>query len=69
MVHRLLLMILLIAALMYKDYASLFRNNKGPVKMVTPPNVVSGVIHYVDNRWLQGSKELVRIGQDAQRAR
>ncbi|MGQ3902413.1 phosphoethanolamine transferase EptA [Mixta calida] len=62
-----LLMILLIAALMYKDYASLFRNNKGLVKMVTPPNVVSGVIHYVDNRWLQGSKELVRIGQDAQK--
>lgn len=59
------LVILLIAALMYKDYASLFRNNKGLVKMVTPANVVSGVIHYVDNRWLQGSQQLVRIGQDA----
>ena len=59
------LLILLIAALMYKDYASLFRNNKGLVKMVTPANVVSGVIHYVDNRWFQGSQELVRIGQDA----
>ena len=59
------LVILLIAALMYKDYASLFRNNKGLVKMVTPANVVSGVINYVDNRWLQGSQALVRIGQDA----
>lgn len=61
------LTILLIAALMYKDYASLFRNNKGLVKMVTPPNVVSGAIHYVDNRWLQGDKALVRIGLDAQK--
>jgi lipid A ethanolaminephosphotransferase len=59
------LLILLIAVLMYKDYASLFRNNKGLVKMVTPPNVISGAIHYVDNRWLQGNKALVRIGQDA----
>jgi len=59
------LLILLIAALMYKDYASLFRNNKGLVKMVTPANVVSGTINYVNNRWLQGSQELVRIGLDA----
>lgn len=60
-----ILVILLIAALMYKDYASLFRNNKGLVKMVTPVNVVSGVIHYADDRWLQGNQDLVRIGQDA----
>lgn len=62
-----LLVILLVAALMYKDYASLFRNNKGLVKMVTPANVVSGVMHYVDNRWLQGSQTLVRIGEDARK--
>lgn len=57
--------ILLMALLFYKDYASLIRNNKGLVKMVTPANIVSGVGHYVNNRWMRGSQAWVHIGQDA----
>lgn len=59
--------VLLVAALFYKDYASLIRNNKGLVKMVTPANVVSSVGHYADNRWFAGDQTLVRIGQDAKK--
>ena len=57
--------ILLMALLFYKDYASLIRNNKGLVKMVTPANIVSGVGHYANNRWMRGSQAWVHIGQDA----
>ena len=60
-----ILLILLMAALFYKDYASLIRNNKNLIKMITPANVVSGTGHYVDQRYLQGSQELVKIGEDA----
>lgn len=62
-----ILLVLLIAALFYKDYASMIRNNKGLVKMITPPNVVSSIGHYADNRWFAGSQALVRIGQDARK--
>ncbi|MEM6049769.1 phosphoethanolamine transferase EptA [Erwinia sp. P7711] len=62
-----LAVILLVAALFYKDYASLIRNNKGLVKMITPVNVVSSVGHYADNRWFSGDQTLVRIGQDAKK--
>lgn len=62
-----LLIILLMAVLFYKDYASLVRNNKGLVKMITPANIVSGTGHYVDQRWLQGSQQLVKIGEDARK--
>lgn len=71
LLHRLasalgaLLLILLMGVLFYKDYASLIRNNKGLVKMITPVNVVSGAGHYLDHRFLQGSQALVKIGQDA----
>lgn len=61
------LVILLMAVLFYKDYASLIRNNKGLVKMITPANIVSGTGHYVDQRYLQGSQALVKIGEDAKR--
>ena len=57
--------ILLMALLFYKDYASLIRNNKGLVKMITPANIVSGAGHYVNNRWMRGSQVWVHIGQDA----
>lgn len=60
-------LILLAAALFYKDYASMIRNNKGLVKMVTPANVVSGIGHYVDNRWFAGDQTLVKIGEDAKK--
>ncbi len=61
------LVILLMAVLFYKDYASLIRNNKGLVKMITPANIVSGTGHYVDQRYLQGSQALVEIGEDAKK--
>ncbi|MBK4785930.1 MAG: phosphoethanolamine transferase EptA [Pantoea sp. Pent] len=61
------LMILLMAVLFYKDYASLIRNNKGLVKMITPANIVSGTGHYVDQRYLQGSQALVKIGEDTKK--
>lgn len=60
-----LLVILLVAALFYKDYASLVRNNKGVIKMITPANLVSGMGHYADDRWFTGNRTLVKIGQDA----
>lgn len=60
-----LLVIILIAALFYKDYASLFRNNKSIVKMVTPANYVSALIKYSETRWFAGSQALIRIGEDA----
>ncbi|ALV92501.1 MULTISPECIES: phosphoethanolamine transferase EptA [Pantoea] len=62
-----ILLILLMAVLFYKDYASLIRNNKGLVKMITPANIVSGTGHYVDQRYLQGSQALVKLGQDAKK--
>ena len=60
-----ILVILLMAALFYKDYASLIRNNKNLIKMITPANIVSGTGHYVDQRYLQGSQALVKLGEDA----
>ncbi|EMM7214811.1 phosphoethanolamine transferase EptA [Enterobacter bugandensis] len=60
-----LLVIILIAAVFYKDYASLFRNNKSIVKMVTPANYVSAVVKYSKMRWFAGDQTLVRIGEDA----
>jgi len=60
-----LLVIILVAAVFYKDYASLFRNNKSIVKMVTPANYVSAVVKYSKMRWFAGDQTLVRIGEDA----
>jgi len=61
------LVVLLVAALFYKDYASMIRNNKGLVKMITPANVISSIGHYTDNRWFAGDQALVKIGQDARK--
>lgn len=61
------MMVLLIAAMFYKDYASMIRNNKNLVKMITPANVVSSVGHYVNNRWFAGDQTLVKIGEDARK--
>ncbi|MGO3909725.1 phosphoethanolamine transferase EptA [Huaxiibacter chinensis] len=60
-----LLIILLIASVFYKDYASLFRNNKSIVKMVTPANYVSAMMKYSKERWFAGDQTLVRMGEDA----
>ncbi|BCQ34785.1 phosphoethanolamine transferase EptA [Erwinia rhapontici] len=62
-----ILVVLLVAALFYKDYASMIRNNKGLVKMITPANVVSSIGHYTDNRWFAGDQALIKIGQDARK--
>lgn len=55
----------LVASVFYKDYASLFRNNKSIVKMVTPANYVSAMVKYSKMRWFAGDQTLVRIGEDA----
>lgn len=60
-----LLIIILVAAVFYKDYASLFRNNKGIVKMVTPANYVSAIAKYSKARWFAGDQTLIRLGEDA----
>jgi lipid A ethanolaminephosphotransferase len=62
-----LLVIILVASVFYKDYASLFRNNKSIVKMVTPANYVSAIMKYSKTRWFAGDQTLVRIGEDAQK--
>lgn len=62
-----LVVILLVAALFYKDYASLFRNNKGIVKMVTPANYVSAIVKYSKARWFAGDQTLIHLGEDARK--
>lgn len=59
-----LLTILLVAALFYKDYASLMRNNKELVKSITPSNVIAASLSYVKHRAL-ANQPLVQIGLDA----
>ena len=58
------LVIVLIALLFYKDYASLFRNNKELVKTLNPSNGIVAV-----NSWYSHNRlahlPLVRIGEDA----
>lgn len=61
------LVILLVAVLFYKDYASLFRNTPGIAKLVTPPNYINGMIKYANERWFAGDQSLIRIGLDAGR--
>ena len=62
-----LLVIILVASLFYKDYASLFRNNKNIAKMVTPANYISGIVKYTHSRFFAGDQTLVRIGEDAKK--
>lgn len=58
------LLIVFIALLFYKDYASLFRNNKDLVKSLNPSNSIVAV-----NSWYSHNRlahlPLVRIGEDA----
>lgn len=57
-------LIVMVAALFYKDYASLFRNNKELVKSLNPSNSITAI-----NSWYTHNKmdnlPLVRIGEDA----
>ncbi|WP_414163212.1 phosphoethanolamine transferase EptA [Superficieibacter sp. BNK-5] len=58
------LAILLVALLFYKDYASLFRNNKELVKSLNPSNsIVASWSWYIHNR--MDNLPLVQIGEDA----
>ncbi|EPJ7882828.1 phosphoethanolamine transferase EptA [Raoultella planticola] len=58
------LLIVLVAALFYKDYASVFRNNKELVKSLSPSNSIIAI-----NSWYAHNKmdnlPLVKIGEDA----
>lgn len=58
------LLIVLVAALFYKDYASVFRNNKELVKSLSPSNSIVAT-----NSWYAHNKmdnlPLVKIGEDA----
>jgi lipid A ethanolaminephosphotransferase len=59
------LLIVLVALLFYKDYASLFRNNKELVKSLSPSNsITAGLSWYSHHR--MDNLPLVRIGEDAQ---
>ncbi|KNC91606.1 phosphoethanolamine transferase EptA [Trabulsiella odontotermitis] len=58
------LLIVVVALLFYKDYASLFRNNKELVKALNPSNSITAVNSwYAHNR--MDNLPLVRIGEDA----
>ncbi|XTZ37162.1 phosphoethanolamine transferase EptA [Salmonella enterica] len=58
------LVILLVASLFYKDYASLFRNNKELVKSLSPSNSIAASLSwYNHNR--AANLPLVHIGEDA----
>ncbi|MGC6110916.1 phosphoethanolamine transferase EptA [Klebsiella aerogenes] len=58
------LLIVLVAALFYKDYASVFRNNKELVKSLSPSNsIVALNSWYAHNR--MDNLPLVKIGEDA----
>lgn len=57
-------LILLVAMLFYKDYASLFRNNKELVKSLSPSNsIVASWSYYSHHR--SDNLPLVKIGEDA----
>lgn len=59
-------LIALVAAFFYKDYASLFRNNKQLVKALSPSNsLVASWSWYAHEQ--QANLPLVRIGEDARR--
>ncbi|EOT8831830.1 phosphoethanolamine transferase EptA [Escherichia fergusonii] len=60
------MIILLIAALFYKDYASLFRNNKELVKSLSPSNSIVASWSWYSHQRL-AHLPLVRIGEDAHR--
>lgn len=64
-----LVVILIVAALFYKDYASLIRNNKSVVKMLTPSNFVAGTIKFTEQRYFTRNLPLVKIGEDARKGR
>ncbi|AHG22385.1 hydrolase [Chania multitudinisentens RB-25] len=57
--------ILLVAALFYKDYVSLLRNNKSLVKMLTPTNFMTSTVKFAKYHYFSHNLPLVKIGEDA----
>lgn len=60
-------LIALVALLFYKDYASLFRNNKELVKSLSPSNSIVASLSYYSHRE-RANLPLVTIGEDAHQA-
>ncbi|QCR38293.1 phosphoethanolamine transferase EptA (plasmid) [Nissabacter sp. SGAir0207] len=60
-------LIVLVALLFYKDYASLFRNHKELVKSLSPSNSIAAVWSYYSHHRLD-NLPLVRIGLDARQS-
>lgn len=60
-----IVVIILIALMFYKDYASLFRNNKELVKSLSPSNSIAASYSWYSHNRLS-NLPLVRIGEDAQ---
>lgn len=58
------LVILLVASLFYKDYASLFRNNKELVKSLSPSNSIAASLSWYNHNHA-ANLPLVHIGEDA----
>ncbi|HDI3022765.1 TPA: phosphoethanolamine transferase EptA [Cronobacter turicensis] len=58
------ILIMLVAMLFYKDYASLFRNNRELVKALSPSNFITASLSYYHHR-KRANLPLVKIGQDA----
>lgn len=56
--------IIVVALLFYKDYASLFRNNRELVKALSPSNSIAASWSYYSHH-RQANLPLVRIGEDA----
>ncbi len=61
-----ILLIILVAAFLYKDYASLFRNNKQLIKALSPSNSIVASWSWYSHQRL-ANLPLVRIGEDAHR--
>lgn len=57
-------LILLVALFFYKDYASLFRNNKELVKALSPSNSIVASLSYYSHQKLANAP-LIKIGEDA----
>ncbi|MGP3591147.1 phosphoethanolamine transferase EptA [Vagococcus sp. WN89Y] len=58
------LLIALVALLFYKDYASLFRNNKELVKSLSPSNTIAASLSWYSHNRMD-NLPLVRLGEDA----
>ncbi|KQN62852.1 MULTISPECIES: phosphoethanolamine transferase EptA [unclassified Erwinia] len=56
--------ILLVALLFYKDYASLFRNDKELVKSLSPSNTIAATLSWYKHQQRE-HQPLVRVGEDA----